>query len=386
MKEKHDIIVLYAPPFDQPAQLSKHHFAKLWARDRRVLYVEAPINPASFFTRKEEAIKLWNRYRNGPLSITNNLWATTFFYLLPYRGSRYFMGAKWVNSINQYFILNKLKSQIESLNLRNPILFIGGAHAYPLLSHFKKLLKVYHCSDDYTLVPSFPESFGEIEQSLIKECDLVVTTADELKESKKKYNPNTISIPNGANINHFFKAQDNNTKVPEVMKHYKKPVIGYIGSIFRWLNIDWIDFASRKFPDYHFVFIGPISIDISKFENRDNIEFLGPRPYENLPGYLKKFDVAVIPFVIDGVTLKASPIKFYEYLASGVPIVSTELPDLLPLKDHAYLVKDKEDYCNKIERAINDDKDNLKNDRINISKKYSWKARFETLNKYINEL
>ena len=74
------------------------------------------------------------------------------------------------------------------------------------------MLKVYHCSDDYTLVPSFPESFAEVEQSLIKECDLVVTTADELKESKKKYNPNTISIPNGANTNHFFKAQHINTK------------------------------------------------------------------------------------------------------------------------------------------------------------------------------
>ena len=137
MKEKHDIIILYAPPFDQPAQLSKHHFARLWAEDRRVLYVEAPINPASFLTRKEEAKKLWRRYRQGPLNITKNLWVTTFYYLLPYRGPRYFLGGRWVNIINQYFILNKLKSQIESLNLHNPILFIGGAHAYPLLSHFK---------------------------------------------------------------------------------------------------------------------------------------------------------------------------------------------------------------------------------------------------------
>ena len=172
-----------------------------------------------------------------------------------------------------------LINDIKKLKLYKPIIFIGTAHSYDLLDYFDTNLTIYHCSDDYTLVPSFPESFGDLEQSLIKECEIVVTTADELKESKKKYNPNTISIPNGANITHFFKAQHINTKVPEVIKHYKKPVVGYIGSIFRWLNIDWIDFASRKFPDYHFVPCFWMATEDHDFKEVNHINLFG----KNLP-------------------------------------------------------------------------------------------------------
>tara|TARA_B100001540_G_scaffold308793_1_gene323995 strand:+ start:376 stop:1554 length:1179 start_codon:yes stop_codon:yes gene_type:complete len=386
MKNKKDIIILYAPPYDQAAQLSKHHFARLWAKDRKVLYVEAPINPASFFTRKKQALTLWNRFRKGPINFSKNLWVTTYFYFMPFVGSRYLLGAKWVNNFNQWLIINALKSQISSLELRNPILFIGGAHADPLLSYFPKNIKVYHCSDDYTLVPSFPKIFGEIEKSLMKKCDLVVTTADELMESKKRNNPNTISVPNGADIHHFFKVQSIKTKIPDDMLKYEKPVIGYIGSVFRWLDIDWIEYASKELPEYQFVFIGPVSIDISQIKKISNIDFLGPRSYSALPGYLKKFDVAVIPFVIDGVTLKASPIKFYEYLASGIPIVSTRLPDLVPFEEYVHLVNDKRDYALKIIEAVNHDNIEMKNKRMDLSKNYSWEARFSFVDKMINNL
>ena len=94
MEEKKDIILLYGPPWDQPAQLSKHHFARLWGRNRRVLYVEAPINPISFVTRRQEAINLWHRYKQGPQRVSKNIWVTTFFYPFPFRGSRYLFGGK----------------------------------------------------------------------------------------------------------------------------------------------------------------------------------------------------------------------------------------------------------------------------------------------------
>ena len=104
-----------------------------------------------------------------------------------------------------------------------------------------------------------------------------------------------------------------------------------------------------------------------------------------MPKYIKAFNVAVIPFVIDGVTLKASPIKFYEYLSSGIPIVSTELPDLLTFKDHVYLVKNKEDYIHCIKESINNDSISSMNVRMEIAKKYSWEYRFQTLNHHIEK-
>ena len=384
--EVNDIVVLYAPPFDHPAQLSKHHFAKLWSKSRRVLFVESPINPLSFFTRKEEAKVLWGRFRKGPIQFDKNLWVTSFFYLLPYRGSRFLLGGRWVNALNQFFIINKLKAQIEALKLNNPILFIGSAHAHPLLKYFNYLKKVYHCSDDYTLISSFPDSFEQLEISLMKKCDLIVTTADELMKVKSKYNSNIISIPNGANVKHFFKTQKPSTKVARDIIKFKNPIVGYIGSIFQWLDTDWIKYAAESCPSYDFIFIGPITIDISRLEKIKNIYFLGAKPYQDLPRFMKAFRVAVIPFVIDGVTLKASPIKFYEYLASGIPIVSTELPDLLNFNKISYLVKDKKSYVKAIRLAVNE-KSHLKiKNRMEVAKNFSWNFRFEILNNEINKL
>jgi len=377
MVKKNDIIVLYGPTWDQPAQLSKHQFSKLWSKDRKVLYIESPPNLLSFFTRKNEFIRLLKRNQNGPIEVDNNIWVTTFINIFPFRGSKYLFGSELVNSINQALIINRLKSYIEKLKLNNPILFISTAHAYPILKYFPNSSKIYHCSDDYTLIPSFPQSFKKLESKLIKECDLVVTTAKELEKVKKEFNKNTISIPNGANIEHFKRTFSPHTQIPEDMKVFKKPIVGYIGSVFRYINEEWVAFAAEELPEYDFVFIGPISIDIKDLNKRDNIHFLGKKSYSLLPEYLKSFSVATIPFVIDGVTLKASPIKFYEYLASGVPIVSTELPDLDSFHNYAFLVKDKFDFARKIKFAINNDDIEKIKSRKKFSKNFSWENRFE---------
>ena len=309
-----------------------------------------------------------------------------FLLFLPFRGSKYLLGAKWVNKVNQYFVRKKLKKQLKALKFYKPILVVGGAHIFPIINVFKAEKIIYHCSDDYTLVPSFPKSFQNIEKKLINICDLVVTTADELKYAKIKFNPNTISIPNGVDIDHFEKTQNKSTKIHKDLKLFSKPIIGYIGTVFRWINQDWIEFAALKNKNYDFIFIGPVTADVSRLKKIENIYFLGPKPYMQLPHYLKAFSVATIPFVIDGVTLKASPIKFYEYLASGIPIVSTDLPDLKDFSKVASLVSTKEEFSYSLKHIIEKDNDLLMDSRMKLAEKYSWNHRLIKLNKNILKL
>ena len=386
MIQNKNIIIIYGPPWDQPAQLSKHHFARLWSKENRVLYIEAPINPFSFITRKKEARYLWKKYKNGYQKVSDSLWVTTFFYLLPFRGNKYLFGGKWINWINQYFVKNKLKQQLEDLGFNNPILVVGSAHIYPIVDAFNAEKIIYHCSDDYTLVPSFPKSFKEIEKNLMKVCDLVITTADELKKAKEHMNANIVSIPNGVNVHHFKLTQNIRTMIHEDIKQIPKPIIGYIGTVFRWIDQDWIEYAAKEHKDYNFIFIGPVTTDISKLQKLRNVFFLGPKPYDSLPSFLKAFSVAIIPFVIDGVTLKASPIKFYEYLASGIPIISTDLPDLKYFYDVVSLVNNKEDFCNQIKITIENDNNSLMLKRMKLAESYSWEKRFNQLNKYIESI
>ena len=386
MKFNNDIIILYGPTWDHPAQLSKHHFTRLWSRDKKVLYIESPPNLLSYFTRRKEFIRLLKRAKNGPKELIRNVWVTTFLYLIPYTGSKYIFGSEIINKINQFHIKNRLLGYINDLNLKNPIIIISAAHALPLLKHFPNSLKIYHCSDDYTVIPTFPKSFKNIEKKLIKSCDLVVTTADELLKSKSRHAKDIISIPNGANISHFSKVQDNELLIKDEIEGFKKPIVGYVGSIFQWLDLEWIAFAAHKLPNYNFIFIGPITIDISSLKNFDNIHFMGSRDYKELPSYIKAFDVAVIPFVIDEVTLKASPIKFYEYLASGLPIVSTKLPDLEDFKDLVYLAKNKEEYVEFLNSAVQNDSIELQKKRMDISLRFSWENRFDNLNEKIKDI
>ena len=381
---KHSIVILYGPPWDQPAKLSKHQFALLWSKESKVLYVESPPNTLSFLTRTKEAFRLLKRFIKGPVEVEKRLWVTTYFYILPFRGKKYLLGGEWVNALNQYIIKRVFTKQIKDLGLVKPIFIVGDAHAHPLLKTIDKKSIIYHCSDDYTLVPSYPESFPELEKKFIKECTLVVTTAEELKKAKQVYNSNTIAIPNGANIEHFFQTQDDKIRIANDIVSLRKPIVGYIGSVFRWLNLEWIEYAAKNNQDCTFVFIGPITIDISKIKREKNIIFLGPRNYNDLPSYLKGFDIATIPFTIDGVTLKASPIKFYEYLASGVPIISTDLPDLKDFRHLVSLVQTKEEFSNSISYEIENNSQEKIKDRMNIAKNFSWQARFDALNEAIN--
>jgi len=384
-KNKNDIIILYGPPWYGASQMSKHHFAKFQSINRNVLYIEAPINPLSLITRTKIALSSLKAFLIRPNKVQDKLWIASYFYLLPYRGSKFFFGARWVNKLNQWFVGKFLFKDVQKLKLNNPIIFVGGAHGYDLLHLFKENFIIYHCSDDYTFVPSFPDTFSNLEQDLFKKCNVVITTAEELTNAKSHFNSNIFTVPNGADIEFFLSTQNDDILIDNQIKKFDSPVIGYIGSVFDWLNKPWIKKAAEKYRDWNFVFIGPIETDILELENIQNIHFFGPREYKSLPKYLKGFSVATIPFIFNKVTLRASPIKFYEYLASGIPIVSSNLPDLKFFKNFAFLVDDYDSYEKALYDAVHNDNSDFKKKRMQISKKYSWDSRFKIIDQIIDD-
>jgi glycosyltransferase involved in cell wall biosynthesis len=303
----------------------------------------------------------------------------TFFYLLPYRGGRIGLGGRWVNALNQAVIRPQLLRILRHLGFNHPILFLGSAYALPLVDHIPHRLLVYHCSDDYTLVPTFPKSFSEIETELIRRCDVIITTAEELRRVKAHLNPNIFTVTNGADVKHFSRTQDPETPIASELVNLPRPVVGYIGSVFRWINQKMVAYAAKQRPGWSFVFVGPLQTNISSLQKLPNVHFLGPRPYTALPSYLKGFDVATVPFVINEVTLRASPIKFYEYLASGLPIVATRLPDFEPFEHLAWLIRTPEEFVAGLEQAVQNDSLHARKLRMIEARKHSWEARFQQI-------
>ena len=143
--------------------------------------------------------------------------------------------------------------------------------------------------------------------------------------------------------------------------------------------------AAEARPDWRFVFVGPIATDVSQLQVLPNVHFLGPRPYADLPGYLKGFDVTTVPFIFHDVTLRASPIKFYEYLASGVPVVASRLPDFEPFAHLAGIVTTPEEFVTALEDAIAYDTLDKRQARMAEAQNHSWEVRFTQIDRLIEE-
>jgi glycosyltransferase involved in cell wall biosynthesis len=378
------IVMLYAPPWDAPSQMSKHHLARHWARHGPVLYVESPANPLSLLTRPAEASRLLRRYLRGPTRVADQLWVQAYFSPLPYHG-RSLLGARWVNTLNQQVIRPQLHRLLRRLGFRHPIVVAGGAHALPLLAGWSPRLLVYHCSDDYTRQPTFPRSFRALEHDFIRRCDLIITTAEALRRAKAHLHPHVHAVSNGAEVEHFAQTQHPQTvPAPELMG-LPRPIVGYIGTIFEWIDQEMIAQAARARPQWSFVFVGPCTTSLGRLRGLGNVHLIGPRPYRDLPGYLKAFDVAMVPFVRHDVTMRASPIKFYEYLASGVPVVATRLPDFEPLGHLAELVAAPAEFVPAIERAILTNTSPARAMRMTEARRHSWEARFAQIDRLIGQ-
>ena len=271
------------------------------------------------------------------------------------------------------------------LGIERPLVLVGTATALPLLDVLTPSLVLYHCSDDYTRISSFPRSFEALERELARRCDLVICTAKSLRDSKAGLHPFTFAVSNGADVEHFARTQAAGTSPARELSDLGTPIIGYIGTVFRWIDQDMVLHAARAHPEWSFVFIGPITTDVGALKKMPNVRFLGPRPYEDLPAYLRAFDVAVLPFVVDDVTLRASPIKFYEYLASGVPVVTTRLPDLEAFADLVHPVDTPVGFERALRAAMGGDTPERRRARMSESEGHSWEARFAQIDRLIDE-
>ena len=198
----------------------------------------------------------------------------------------------------------QLSKRLQALDFNKPVLLVCSAHALPLVDHIPHRLLMYHCSDDYTAVPSRQASFDQLERELIQRCDVVITTSDELRRAKENLNPSIVTVRNGVDFEHFSRTQTE-TEVAHELAGLPRPVVGYIGSVFRWIEQEWVSQAARRLPTWSFVFIGPRQTNVSRLEALPNVHFLGPRPYNLLPKYLRGFDVATVPFTYNTLRVRA---------------------------------------------------------------------------------
>ena len=216
--------------------------------------------------------------------------------------------------------------------------------------------RIYYCADDYATFPGLDSDLVRAHETrLLASVDVVVTTSRSLTEAKATAHPHVVNLPHGVDAEHFAKAADPATRVPDDLASLPRPVVGFFGLLAEWVDLPLIRAIAMARPDWSVVLIGPATTDLAPLRGLANVHLLGPRSYASLPGYCRGFDVALIPFVKNELTERANPIKLREYLASGKPIVSTPLPEVAHFGDLVRTADGPEEFVREIERCLVDD-------------------------------
>jgi len=219
------------------------------------------------------------------------------------------------------------------------------------------------------------KSISKLEKKLVAKVDSVFAVSDFLFQTRKSPKGNTFFAPQGVEADHFKKTDHLAAQVKEI----KKPVIGFFGLISEWIDLDIIYECVNHYPEYSFVLIGKSSRDLSRFYECKNFTYLGAVDYKELPKYASAFDVGLIPFKLNEVTIPANPLKLLEYFSMGIPVVSSNLPEAKKYSDLAFIAKDKTEFIKMLKEAVSDNSVKRNQQRINKATNYSWESVTEKI-------
>ena len=178
---------------------------------------------------------------------------------------------------------------------------------------------------------------------------------------------------------------DNSTGIDlHDIENIKKPIIGYHGAIADWFDKNLVMYIADKLSNCSIVLIGPVQTDVSDLFLQKNIHFLSPKPYNIISNYIKYFDIGIIPFKINELTLAVNPLKLYEYFSLGKSVVSVDLPEIRQFKELVYIAKNREEFVNSINIILSEKLNNAEKLK-GIALKNDWKARGALIVKLFEE-
>jgi glycosyltransferase involved in cell wall biosynthesis len=248
-------------------------------------------------------------------------------------------GSKLANRLNRQLYRTSIASTIHKLGFRGePLRWVYTPTVAPYLKKLPGRGLVYHCVDRWW---SFADYDGAVMRAchaqLCREADVVFASSAELLEDCRPHTDKAYLIRHGVEWEHFASAALQPAARPADIADLEGPILGFFGLIHEWVDQDLLCTIADAFPEATLVLIGKVQADVSRLESRRNIRLLGQKSYADLPAYSAAFDVGLIPFVINELTMAVNPIKLREYLSAGMPVVATALPEIELLADNPML-------------------------------------------------
>jgi glycosyltransferase involved in cell wall biosynthesis len=343
-------IVCFANDWDGDP-LSKKHIMRRLARRNRVLWVESLGNrvPRADAHDAARLLRKLGRFTRGPRRVEPNLWVLTPIAVPAY-------GSRVAERVNGWFVTATVRAAMRWLGFQRPINYSFVPASAWVAGRLGEERVIYHCVDEYSAFVGAGDDIRTIEEKLLRRSDLVIVCSQPLLESKRAVNPRTVLVRHGVDHAHFARALDPSTEVPPDLVWLPRPVIGFHGLLAE----EWVDFGlvrriADAYPHASVVLIGEMRADprvAGELRGAGNVHLLGRKPYAQLPNYCRGFEVAILPFVGGDLTYHANPLKLREYLAAGLPVVATKIPEAEALAPRIRVAADGDEFVRAVGEAL----------------------------------
>ncbi|OGW84696.1 MAG: hypothetical protein A2987_06595 [Omnitrophica bacterium RIFCSPLOWO2_01_FULL_45_10] len=348
----------------------------------RVLFIE---NTGVRAATLRDIPRLWNRFLNwrkgfkGIRRENENLYIYSPL-ALPFPYSRIAI------KINKIMMLSVIKRWMDSMEFHNPIVwsFLPTGIVLNILDDLNPSIFIYYCIDDFASSSSGARKIKGLEEGVIKKADIVFATSHKLYERCLSVNKVTHIFPFGISIDGYNKARESHVEMPDEMRGLRRPIIGYVGGLHKWIDTNLLRQIAMKRNDVSIVLVGPRQADLSLVDKLENVFIFGKKERDTLPNYVKFFDVGIIPYRLTAYTENVYPTKINEYLAMGKPVLSTRIPEVVEFDKQngggfIHFISSEAD-IDKFINSLSSQEDGISKDRrVAVANKNSWTSKIESM-------
>ena len=384
--------------------LSTHEWSDLWRRRQRlahelslrpevasVLYVNPPVLSSVLDVARgrfmpshlgDSRLAHLDAILGRPRKASARVWVYTGTEkTLPLTKKEVIRRLKPLNAFNASAYVNRMRACFSRLPGEERIVYASHPlHAFALDAFKPRALSCYDWTDDWTQFELIPladrDEYARLDARMPREVDVVFAVSRELVERARRLNNNVHWLPNATSLHEIM---DRPAAPDAVVERIPRPRLGYVGHIGDRVDFDLLRTVAEARPGWSIVMVGPVwsnrTAEAEELGLWPNVHFVGPRPYAGLPDIIGQLDVCLIPHTLDALTASMDPIKLYDYLATGKPIVTTPVAGVERFADAIYISGPASDFVAQVEQALVEPGEALREKRQAYGRDNSWSAR-----------